>query len=65
MSIFKHISLFIARIITGVLHAFSFVLGVGIISVLYRITGRRLSSRDIHSFTWKSVTGSSNTDRMY
>lgn len=65
MKIYRRISFFMASVLTGVLHAFAFVLGIGVVSMLFKVAGRHLLSRDGKSSTWGPVSGSGDAGRMY
>ncbi len=47
------------------LHALAFILGIGIVSVLFKMVGRRLLSQRAWNSTWEPVSGSGDVRRMY
>lgn len=65
MRAYKRISFFMAGILVVVLHALAFILGIGIVSVLFKMAGRRLLSQRARNSTWEPVSGSGDVSRMY
>lgn len=65
MSKYTRITSAITRIITSVFLALAFILGVGAVAILFRLTGRRLLGICSVKSTWQSPTGSGDPARMY
>lgn len=65
MSRYARITATITRIITGVFLTTAFVLGVGPVAALFRLTGRRLLKNHTELSTWNNPSGSKLPGRMY
>ncbi|MBI5018943.1 hypothetical protein HZB58_01595 [Candidatus Gottesmanbacteria bacterium] len=65
MKIFTRITAYIPRIITEVFLTLAFVLGVGVVSVVFRLVGRRMLKYSTKKSLWEEPTGSSSLARMY
>lgn len=65
MKILKHIAAHIPLIITDVFLTLAFILGVGIISVVFRLAGRRMLGYGTKNSQWEEPTGGNDLTRMY